>query len=158
MFLKILDQHYSFTIYYFAFWFLKAHECLDATNFVVLKTVVLSKLVLCLSYRQSVVHGIEMRSSQGSRRVFPSAFRDMSRMMQSTCAVPVHWALQVQVSHGVTQLAHVTITMRCASPVCSAGPGERRLDSAAATVPARRPRSFAVGSMNYCPSLWCAEP
>jgi len=82
-------------------------------------------MVLVRIDSQSVVMAL-MQSSGGSRRVFPSAFRDMSLMMQSTCGVSVHW-LQVVVTGSHVQLAHVTITIRCAPPVCRA----RRLDSAA---------------------------
>ena len=82
-------------------------------------------MVLVRIDSQSVVMAL-MQSSGGSRRGFPSAFRDMSLMMQSTCAVSVRW-LQVVVTGSHVQLAHVTITIRCAPPVCRA----RRLDSAA---------------------------
>ena len=82
-------------------------------------------MVLVRIDSQSVVMAL-MQSSGGSRRGFPSAFREMSLMMQSTCAVSVHW-LQVVVTGSHVQLAHVTITIRCAPPVCRA----RRLDSAA---------------------------
>ena len=100
-------------------------------------------MVLVRIDSQSVVMAL-MQSSGGSRRGFPSAFRDMSPRMQSTCAVSVHW-LQVVVTGSHVQLAHVTITIRCAPPVCRA----RRLDSAAAAVPARRrPRSFAVDRLH----------
>jgi len=100
-------------------------------------------MVLVRIDSQSVVMAL-MQSSGGSRRGFPSAFRDMSLMMQSTCAVSVRW-LQVVVTGSHVQLAHVTITIRCAPPVCRA----RRLDSAAAAVPARRrPRSFAVDRLH----------
>ena len=43
-------------------------------------------MVLVRIDSQSVVMAL-MQSSGGSRRGFPSAFRDMSLMMQSTCAV-----------------------------------------------------------------------
>ena len=88
-------------------------------------------MVLVSIDSQSVVMAL-MQSSGGSRRGFPSAFRDMSLMMQSTCAVSVHWL-------------QVVVTIRCAPPVWRA----RRLASAASAVPARRRlRSFAVDRLH----------
>ena len=154
VFFKILDKYQSFTKYYFAFWFLKAYECLDVTNFVVLETVALSKLIWhyqpndgTCSYRQSVSgNGIDAEQQAWLPFRLPGHVADDAEHM--CCLSP----LAASCGHGLTRTAS---TCNHHHPLCSGDLTRRRPPCPPVVV---RGPSRSIGSINYCPSLSCAEP